>query len=218
MRYPPDYKQQTRTRILEAASRLFREKGYHGVGIDAVMAEAGLTAGGFYAHFTSKEALFAAVIASNPPLPQVENPAAEPAGIDFLIRSYLSRQHRDNVAQGCPLPALASDAARGSDESRGSFELVFCKLLEKIERELPPGSELHREQAFALAGQLVGGLLLSRAVQDRTLSDSILLACRQAALRLNAAPAPAEEGATPDPAAVPKKTAAKLRPKPCGDR
>ncbi len=184
MRYSPDQKKRTRARILEAARRLFREKGYNGVGVDAIMAEAGLTAGGFYSHFASKEALFSEALAGTPPLSEDEDSTPQTPGIGTVIRSYLSRRHRENIAEGCPLPSLAADVVRGSDEARENFERILIGLLEKIEKRLPIDADLSREASLALAGQLVGGLMLSRAVKDENLSDEILNACREAALRM----------------------------------
>lgn len=211
MRYPPDYKKQTRAKILEAANRLFREKGYHGVGVDAVMAEAGLTAGGFYAHFASKEALFSEVIASTSPLPKDQSPQPEACGINGLIKGYLSRWHRENIAQGCPLPLLAPDVVRGSDEARENFELALFRLLEKMGKQLPDDADLPMETALALAGQLVGGIMLSRAVKDGDLSDKILKACRQAALRIYAESSGEKEIENDGLAAIHREPAVKRR-------
>ena len=188
MRYPKEKKTETRGRILNAAARLFRESGYDGVGVDAIMGEAGLTAGGFYSHFPSKEALFseamATALAPSKTLRATKTSAA--AGTDplvALIKVYLSRAHRDTVADGCPLPTLTPDVARRSDATRECYEQQFLHYVNVIEELLPDGSDSTRERALAVVAQCVGGLMLARAVKDEKLSDQILKSCRDAAMK-----------------------------------
>ena len=188
MRYPKGQKSETRGRILKAAARLFRESGYDGVGVDAIMNEAGLTAGGFYSHFSSKESLFAEAMATAL-APKSSSRAARassdnPDALGSLIKGYLSRTHRDTVGDGCPLPALTSDVARKSDATRESYERQFLGFLDEIEALLPEGSDASRERALAIVAQCVGGLMLARAVRDEKLSDQILKSCRLAANRI----------------------------------
>lgn len=187
MRYPAEQKAETRGRILNAAARLFRESGYDGVGVDAIMSEAGLTAGGFYSHFASKEALFAEAMATalDPGKAlRATRGTALGAGdpLRALIKGYLSRTHRDSVADGCPLPAITSDVARKSDATRESYERQFLRFLNEIEGLLPENSAPARERALAIVAQCVGGLMLSRAVKNEKLSDQILKSCRLAAM------------------------------------
>jgi AcrR family transcriptional regulator len=174
---------------LGAAARLFRQSGYDGVGVDAIMSEAGLTAGGFYAHFPSKEALFAEAMATAlDPKNKLRAPKNSDIGaadsLTALIRGYLSRMHRDTVAEGCPLPALTSDVARKSDATRESYEHQFLRFVNEIEARLPRRSTPERERALAVVAQCVGGLMLSRAVKNEKLSDLILKACRAAAMAM----------------------------------
>jgi len=189
VRYPKEQKGETRGRILNAAARLFRESGYDGVGVDAIMNEAGLTAGGFYSHFSSKEALFAEAMATalDPgntlrATKSSARAASDPLGA--LIRGYLSRTHRDTVADGCPLPALTADVARKSDTTRESYERDFLRYLNEIEALLPESSVPARERALAIVAQCVGGLMLSRAVKNEKLSEQILKSCRLAAMTI----------------------------------
>ncbi len=172
---------------MNAAARLFRESGYEGVGVDAIMSEAGLTAGAFYAHFPSKEALFAEAMATALEPGKTMRAAmgsalgtAEP--LTALIRGYLSRAHRDTVADGCPLPVLTPDVARKSDKTRESYEQQFLRYVNEIGTLLPEGPVPARERALAIVAQCVGGLMLSRAVKDEKLSDQILKSCRLAAM------------------------------------
>ena len=189
MRYPKGHKAETRRRILDAASRMFRERGYEGVGVDAIMNEAGLTAGGFYAHFDSKEALLAEAMATALEGGEALSYAKsrDVAGADAiraLINGYLSRQHRDHAAEGCPLPALTPDVARAGDHTRESYEQQLQKYVNEIETLLPEGPSPARDRALALVAQCVGGMMLSRAVKDEKLSNRILKACRQAAMKV----------------------------------
>jgi TetR/AcrR family transcriptional repressor of nem operon len=190
MRYGQEHKAKTRQKILKAAARLFREFGYDGVGVDAIMAKAGLTAGGFYAHFPSKRALFDEALAtalegSNATQAAAKSARADEAGqLRLTIKNYLSRQHRERVADGCPLPALTPDAARGGETSRENYERQLLQYVKRLEALLPEGAAARRDTALALMAQCVGGLMLARAVKDERLSDRILKACQQAALKL----------------------------------
>jgi TetR/AcrR family transcriptional repressor of nem operon len=192
MRYGEEHKAKTRQKILRAAARLFREFGYDGVGVDAIMAEAGLTAGGFYAHFPSKRALFDEALATALATGKAARTTAalksaesdEAGRLRLMIKSYLSRQHRDQVADGCPLPALTPDAARGGETSRENYERQLLQYVKQLEALLPAGATARRDTALALMAQCVGGLMLARAVNDERLSDRILKACQQAALKL----------------------------------
>lgn len=186
MRYAQEHKAETREKILGAAARLFTEFGYDGVGVDAIMAEVGLTAGGFYSHFSSKQSLFAESLATaidaGKSLRMQKD--SHPDSLRTMINSYLSRSHRDQVAEGCPLPALTSDVARSNAETRESYEQQLLIFLRELEAVLAGATTSRRETALALMAQCVGGLMLARAVNDEQLSDRILKACRRAALKL----------------------------------
>jgi TetR/AcrR family transcriptional repressor of nem operon len=190
VRYTKEHKEETRRRILNAAARLFRERGYEGAGLDAIMSEAGLTAGGFYAHFTSKEALFSEAMGAA--LTEARTPGARRLSsadggdpLLNLVRGYLSRSHRDHPEQGCPLPVLTPDVARSGEATREGYERQFLNYLAEIESLLPEGTGAERDRALALIAQCVGGLMLSRAVMDEELSNRILKACRNAAMKIS---------------------------------
>ncbi len=188
--YPADHKAKTRRRILDAAHRLFKRHGYDGVGIDAIMAEAGLTRGGFYAHFASKEALFAEVVAQAVWQAGLEQ-AGEASGsarARGAIRAYLSRAHRDNPAQGCPIAALLQDVSLAGPQVRDAFVVAVGRLAAQLadtlaEDDAVAAAEV-RDKVLATIALSVGGLMLSRAAGDAPLSDEILGACRAAAPRL----------------------------------
>lgn len=189
MRYPREQKAETHARILNAAARLFRQSGYEGVGVDAIMNEAGLTAGGFYAHFDSKESLFAeAMTAALQPGKSMRAAKGSALGaterLTALIKGYLSRAHRDTVADGCPLPVLTPDVARKSDATRETYEQQLLRFVDEIESLLPEGRAPARERALAVVSQCVGGLMLSRAVKSEKVSDQILKSCRLVALSI----------------------------------
>lgn len=188
MRYPQGHKQQTRERILEAAGRVFRREGFHAAGVDAVMEEAGLTAGGFYAHFPSKEALLAEALAHSATgaarlqLGGLESRSGRDWVSGFLDR-YLSPLHRRMVAEGCPIPALVSEVSRAGDGPRKTFEEIFRKMEASLESRLPDGpSERSGDRALAILALCVGGMTLARAIPDDALADRILAACRDFAL------------------------------------
>jgi TetR/AcrR family transcriptional repressor of nem operon len=194
MRYSNQHKAETRKKIIAAAARLFRERGYDGVGVDAIMNEVGLTAGGFYAHFSSKEALFAEAVTqalgAGKAVRAVRGAGTDPAdSLRALINGYLSRKHRDMVGEGCPLPVLTPDVARSDASTRESYEQQFLYYLNEVEALLPQSStashdSASHDRALALLAQCVGGLMLARAVKDEELSNRILKACRQAATKI----------------------------------
>jgi len=194
VRYAKEHKAETRSKIVRAAARLFREHGYDGVGVDAIMNEVGLTAGGFYAHFGSKEALFAEAIgaglgagrttAESSSQNATSTDAAGGEALVSLIRGYLSRTHRDHVADGCPLPVLTPDVARSHDAVRQEYEDQFLKYVAGIESLLEQDTGPSRSRALAIIAQCVGGLMLARGVKDEDLSNQILKASREAAMKI----------------------------------
>jgi TetR/AcrR family transcriptional repressor of nem operon len=184
MRYPPGRKEQTRRRILDAAAAVFRRLGYQGAGVDAVMQEAGLTAGGFYAHFPSKEALFAETLphAMGQTRTLVGPDFEELAGLEWVravAGRYLSTEHRRRVEKGCPLPALLPEVARASGSSKAAFETMLAQVAANVAAHLPAAEGVSGEdQALAVLSLLVGGMTLARAVADESLADRVLAACR----------------------------------------
>lgn len=198
MPYTKAHKARTRARIVGAAARAFREHGVEGVAIADIMRDAGLTHGGFYAHFPNKDALLAE--AAQRGLAETRNEflagavAANPeAPLREIIRRYVSRGHRDDVAGGCAMPALAGELAREPEEVRRAFTDAFEELASGIAEHCPGATdEARRDAALALTASMVGAVALARAVDDPALSDRILLATRRfltGALATNAADA-----------------------------
>ena len=140
MRYPKDQKQATRQRILEAAGRRFKQEGIDGAGVAAVMSDAGLTNGAFYAHFASKEDLVANVLAEQLRV-QRESFRAAPsdrAGLESLIRAYLSPEHRDQPADGCPSAALLDEIGRCTEPTRQAYTDGLLVVIDGIAARLAP--------------------------------------------------------------------------------
>src|SRR4051794_13673070 len=140
MRYSKDHKQATRQRIVEAGGRRFKQDGIDGAGVAAVMSDAGLTNGAFYAHFRSKEDLVATVLAGQLSA-QRESFDAEPsdrAGLEAFIRAYLSPEHRDERAGGCPSAALLDEVVRRPARTKRVFTGELLELMDDIAARLDP--------------------------------------------------------------------------------
>jgi TetR/AcrR family transcriptional regulator, transcriptional repressor for nem operon len=187
MRYGKGHKQATRQRILEAAGRRFKQDGIDGAGVAAVMSDAGLTNGAFYAHFASKEDLVANVLADQLRV-QRQNFDSQPparAGLEAFIRSYLSPQHRDQCADGCPSAALLDEIVRRPAATRQVFTDELLSTADDVAARLDrTDAEAAREDALTILGFMIGALQLARALGDRDLSDQILARSREAALKL----------------------------------
>ena len=175
---------QTRDRIVEQASALFRAKGFGKVGVADIMKAADLTHGGFYGHFDSKDDL--AVEASRRALAgsaarwQLIVAEARDKPYPAVIEHYLSSRHRDEPAAGCALSALGTDAARASSGLRGVFAEGLRALVDILTDALPGFSKpAKRRKAVAAMATMVGAVTLARAVDDPGLSEEILDAARQ---------------------------------------
>jgi TetR/AcrR family transcriptional repressor of nem operon len=190
VRYSQEHKRESRLRIVRAAAQRFRQLGFSGAGIDEVMRAAGLTAGAFYAHFESKQHLLAEALEHALAEPRLQLVAGlegktGAAWLGELVRRYLSRAHRDAVAEGCPVPALAGEVGRQGTLARQAFERELGKLLAEAAEacrsiDAPADEQLSSEdRALAVMALCAGGIMLARSVQDRGLSDRILRACRR---------------------------------------
>ena len=187
MRYGKDHKQATRQRIVEAAGRRFKEDGIDGAGVAAVMSDAGLTNGAFYGHFSSKEDLVANVLADQLRAQRHSFDAQAPdrAGLEAFIRSYLSPQHRDQCADGCPSAALLDEIVRRPAATKWVFTDELTLSMDSIASHLnPTDAEATRTDALTLFGLMVGTLQLARALTDRDLSDQLLARGVETALKL----------------------------------
>lgn len=168
---------ENRQRIVEAAARLFREEGFDGVGVDAIMKEAGLTHGGFYGHFASKDALMAEAMAHAAERSVAWQERLE--SLSELATRYLSGRHRIDRANGCVVAALGADAARQSPGLRNAMTAGIRRQLDRIVSLLKRGTpRARRRRAIATYAGLVGALTLARAVDDPALAREILAAAR----------------------------------------
>jgi TetR/AcrR family transcriptional repressor of nem operon len=177
--WPDDHKQQTRDRIVDAAATALRANGIDGVSIADIMAEAGLTHGGFYAHFKSKDELLGAALgrASRETIERLSsNQTPGEPRIDAVIDTYLSPKHAEHAEWGCPLAALGPELVRASDPVRKGLAAGVAQRIEWVRQQLPEG-EATEENAMAVVGSMLGGLLLARMVAPDK-SDTVLQATR----------------------------------------
>jgi len=192
-----EHKARTREQIVSGAAGLMRRHGPSGIGVAQVMKQAGLTHGGFYAHFASKDELVAAafeaaVVESGHNLTDGLEDLEPAEQLRHYVGRYLSRAHRDNPGEGCPLTALGSELSRGGPGARQGFEHGMRKLMEGFAKVLPAASTATNndgsnaldddDRVLNLMSTMVGGLMMSRAVEDQTFSDHILRTTRRAVL------------------------------------
>ncbi|WAJ28861.1 TetR/AcrR family transcriptional regulator [Antarcticirhabdus aurantiaca] len=167
-----------RERVIDVASRLFRRHGFDGIGLKDLMEAAGLTQGGFYKQFASKEDLAANACARG--YAAVRERWREFAARDPerplvpLVRAYLSPEHRDEQAEGCVMAALGPDAARAGPAVRASMEEGVVAYVDFLEACLPDDLDDRRRRAMAIASTMIGAMVLSRSVNDPVLSKEIL--------------------------------------------
>jgi TetR/AcrR family transcriptional repressor of nem operon len=187
MRYSKGHKQATRQRIVDVAGRRFKQDGIDGAGVASVMSDAGLTNGAFYAHFASKEDLVANVLADQLRAQRQAFDAQPPgrAGLEAIIRAYLSPEHRDQCADGCASAALIDEIARRPSATRQVFTGELLGTMDDIAARLDPADvEAARTDALMLFGLMLGTLQLSRALTDRDLSDQLLARGVETAMNL----------------------------------
>lgn len=184
-RYSGDHKERTREAIIEAAADRISGGGLEALAIASIMGEVGLTHGGFYAHFRSRDALLAAAVtrlfdralAILDRLEQRHGHRALARYADF----YLSARHRDDPAHGCPVPALSADIGRAGPEVRAAFDDGLARIGEAIGRLMPPepGRGGPARQGLALIGEMAGLVSLARAMGDARRSAELLAAKRR---------------------------------------
>src|SRR5262245_21758425 len=186
MRYPPAHKHATRRRIVEAASQAFRERGVSETGVDEVMRRAGLTHGGFYAHFRDKselvaEACAAAFDAAVPNLDRIASRPTRAARARLLIDSYLSSRHRDNHGSGCVVVAVGADAARLRGAARPGYSRGLTQHIDRLCEALHMSRDpqKNRDRVTNLMSSLVGALRFARAIDDSARSEEVLHSMRR---------------------------------------
>ena len=181
-------KAQTRNKILLSASNLFREQGIENTSVAQIMKGAELTVGGFYAHFASKEELVEEALHLT--MEQMRSILiTETKGVDDtdnfiekVLKSYLSEAHRDNPAQGCPLPAMVSDISKTNTSIQYALAEELEQHIDLLASKLDENEMMSsRDRAVAILALMFGSLTLSRALKETALSEQFLQACRMLA-------------------------------------
>jgi TetR/AcrR family transcriptional regulator, transcriptional repressor for nem operon len=188
MRYSKEHKQETHARIVKKASVRLREKGAHGVGVADLMKEAGLTHGGFYAHFDSREALVIeafgyAMDRSTERWRKIAEQTPPEQRLATIVDSYLTAAHRDDPGHGCAVPALGAEIARESAKTRKAFAGKLEQMIDMMADQLPDlPRKAARKQAAAALATMMGTLVLARVAGSGEFSEDILAAGREAVL------------------------------------
>ena len=183
-RYSAGHKEKTREAIVEAAAERIRTGGLEAIGVAAIMAEAGLTHGGFYAHFASRDGLLAAAIGrlfdkAVAGVGRYEEKYGAKDGLTRYVDFYLSPRHRDDATIGCPIPALVGEARRSAGEVKRAFDEGLDRLAARLGKLMPKGG---KRAAVALLAELAGTLAISRAIGDAKQSNELLAAKRKSVL------------------------------------
>lgn len=179
-------KARTRERILASARRGLRTRGLRGASVERVMRGAGLTVGGFYAHFASKQALVAEALRDFMSEARVRwlsglGAVRGAALADAFLARYLSRENRDSIETGCLVPSVASELGYGRSEPSRVFASELGRLLEALAAGLDGTPSARKERALALVALAVGGLTLARMLRGTPRTDAVLVACRRLA-------------------------------------
>jgi len=204
MRYSKEHKQETHTRIVRKASVRLRERGAHGVGVADLMKEAGLTHGGFYAHFDSREALVIeafnyAMDRSTERWRKMAEETPPEKRFATIVESYLTALHRDDPGHGCAVPTLGPEIARESAKTRKAFAAKLDEMIEMMADQVPElPRKVARQQAIAALSTMAGALVLSRVAGSGEFSDEVLAAGREAVLSRAAKPAAKKPRAKPN--------------------
>ncbi|MBW8812712.1 MAG: TetR/AcrR family transcriptional regulator [Caulobacterales bacterium] len=189
MRYDAEHKQKTRERVLTEAAKAMRAEGPHKIAVAGVMAKAGLTHGGFYAHFPSREAFVAETIGqmfAEGRAQQVRRMADLPPreALSAYLEFYLSTAHRDATTSGCPLPFLSADAPRLEGEARARYAAGVAGLAGALAAQFRKQGRAEPDtDGYSMLAEMVGALALARAEPDRARSDAILAHSRQSLSR-----------------------------------
>lgn len=196
MRYSKDHKAETRDRIVKNASVRLRERGAASLGVAELMKEAGLTHGGFYAHFSSRDALIGEAFAHAMDQAAARwrrraEQAPEGKQLVSIVNGYLTAAHRDDVGHGCALPALGAEVLRAAPKTR---KVVAAKLEEMIDiiaqQTAAQTGKTARREAIAALSTMMGAMILARMAGTGDLSEEILVAGRQGALKSEGLPKP----------------------------
>jgi TetR/AcrR family transcriptional repressor of nem operon len=191
MPYPVGHRVRVKGKIIESARRLFNRHGFDKVSVHQIMSGAGLTHGGFYSYFRSKDELYIQVLGCFLTDPEwknmwegVEVDLGATDGAAQMVRAYLSIQHFEDVENSCPMVALPTDVTRCGDEAKRAFENVFAAMVGVLERSVADDNQQRRAKAQAVAALCVGGMVVARAISNRVVADELRDACMSIALGL----------------------------------
>jgi TetR/AcrR family transcriptional repressor of nem operon len=196
MRYSKEHKQETHARIVKKASIRLREKGAHGIGVADLMKEAGLTHGGFYAHFDSREALVIEAFAyamdrSTERWRKIAEQTPPDKRLATIVETYLAPLHRDDPGHGCAVPTLGAEIARESPKTRRAFAAKLEQMIDMMADQIPDvPRKTARKRAIAALATMMGTLVLARIAGSGEFSEEILGAGREAVLGRAAAAKP----------------------------
>jgi TetR/AcrR family transcriptional repressor of nem operon len=191
MRYSKEHKAQAKAAILRESSRALKESGFHAIGVDALAAAASVTSGALYSNFEGKEALLEEVVAAQvgrefAPVGEddaVGHPAEQRRRLAEVLRMYLSREHRENPADGCVMPALSVDVARSGDAVRQVYGQRMTELVALLGPATGSAPGKQDDAAWLLIASIVGAVTIARALPDGKDAQSVLSAVLEESLR-----------------------------------
>ncbi|CAH0539551.1 TetR/AcrR family transcriptional regulator [Vibrio marisflavi] len=179
MPWKPQHTLDTREKILSSAAELFTHRGYDGVGIDEIMSDAGLTRGVFYKYFSSKSDLYCDAIlkAAQYSRSQLLLHCKGDGGLLEQVEQYLSVEHREGKLAYCPLAYLVTDIAHQDEKIRDTYTQIFRRFVIQLQEQA--SDQVNHEKAIQSAVMMIGGLAISRALNDESLAKEVLLSCQQ---------------------------------------
>lgn len=187
MEKPPSKKEQTKEKILIAASQNFRSNGYSGIGVDGIAKAAGVTSGAFYSHFGSKDGAFdaALIVGLNEVIegiPQFQSNFGK-KWVEEFAEYYLSQKHQNDLACGCAMTTLSPEVVRATNETQATYEKMMSKIIDLAADGLEGGSkEDKRSRAWAMLSILIGGLTMARAVKTKKTTNEIAQSIKASAI------------------------------------
>ena len=211
MRYSREHKLETHARIVKRASVRLRERGAHGIGVADLMKDAGLTHGGFYAHFASREALVIEAFAyamdrSTERWRKLAEQTPPEKRLATIVGSYLTPLHRDDPGHGCAVPTLGAEIARESPKTRKAFAAKLEQMIDMLAEQISDlPRKAARKQAMAAVATMMGTMVLARIAGTGEFSDEILAAGREAVLDRAAPPRRAAKKSAAKKAATPAR-------------
>lgn len=187
MEKPPSKKEQTKEKILIAASQNFRSNGYSGIGVDGIAKAAGVTSGAFYSHFGSKDGAFDAALIAGlneviEGIPQFQSNFGK-KWVEEFADYYLSQKHQNDLACGCAMATLSPEVVRATSETQTTYEKMMSKIIDLAADGLEGGSkEDKRSRAWAMLSILIGGLTMARAVKTKKTTNEIAQSIKATAI------------------------------------